>query len=286
MTATLTELTEPESTTVPSWALEMKLKSCSYRPQTINAYLGQLRAFFRYIEPKDPRRLSDEEILEYLVYLNNSRKSRSTVDQAINALRFLWNEIYEQPFPVQDIPRPEKKNRVPVILTLDEVKRIAVAAENLKHRLMIEVAYSAGLRVSELVATKVGDVNLAEKALFVKGEGKNPKGRTTIFSGGLKDAIARQIGNKKPEDYLFPSERGGKLTTRAFAKYFKAALEASGVKKEATPHSLRHSFATFLLHNGVGVAALQNLLGHVRRESTSFYQKVFKPALAPPAHGH
>ena len=111
--------------------------------------------------------------------------------------------------------------RLPVFLTLEEVRKIAMAAENLKHRLMIELAYSAGLRVSEVVSVRVIDVRLKTKNLYVRGSGKNSKGRKTIFSHNLEDALARQIGMKKPDDFLFPSERGGKLTTRAFAKYFK-----------------------------------------------------------------
>lgn len=269
-------VSDSNPTTSPAQAIEMKLKLCRYRPQTINAYLGQVRLFFRYIHPRDPRKLSGEDLREYLVHLNHTQKSRSTVDQAVYALRFLWREVYSLPFPLQDVPRPSKKARVPVVLTHEEVKLIAVAAENLKHRLMIELTYSAGLRVSEVVNVRVGDVNLTDNTLFVKSGEKNKKDRKTIFSYSLNDAIARQIGGKVPEDYLFPSERGGKLTTRAFAKYFRTALKTSGVQKEATPHSLRHSFATFLLRNGTNVPTVQNLLGHVRRESTLFYTKTFK----------
>ena len=142
---------------------------------------------------------------------------------------------------------------------------------------MIELAYSAGLRVSEVVNILVRDVKLQTKNLYVRGTGKNPKGRTTIFSRDLENAIARQIGIKKPDDFLFPSERGGRLTTRAFAKYFKVALKYSGIGKAATPHSLRHSFAALLLQAGTKVHTVQNLLGHVRRESTLFYTKLAKP---------
>ena len=139
---------------------------------------------------------------------------------------------------------------------------------------MIELAYSAGLRISEVVGIQVCDVNLEGKNLYVRGLGKNLKARTTIFSDNLEDALARQIGVKQQNDLLFPSERGGKLTTRAFAKYFKAALETSGIEKQATPHSLRHSFAALLLQAGTKVRTVQNLLGHTRRESTVFYTKL------------
>ena len=127
---------------------------------------------------------------------------------------------------------------------------------------MIELAYTAGLRVSELVAVKVQHINLEKLKLFVPGIGKFGA-RTTIFSMGLKDALQRQIGNKGSDDYLFPSERGGKLTTRSVTKFFKMALKTSGVEKEATPHSLRQSFTAFMLAKGNDKASVRNLL--VRR---------------------
>ena len=267
----------PKFSSQPYVVIEERLKVHEYRDQTVKAYLGQLRNFFFFILPRDPHEASNRDLEDYLRHLNSNNKSRSTIDQAINALRFLWTEVFDQKFPLSEVERPEKKERTPVLLTLEEVRRIALSAENLKHRLMIELAYSAGLRVSELVEVKVKEINLKTNNLFVKGNGIRRKGRTTIFSRSLSDAILRQIGKKEPDDYLFPSERGGKLTTRAFAKYFKAALDVSGVGKNATPHSLRHSFAAFLLQHGAKVPTVQNLMGHSRRESTNFYAKMANP---------
>ena len=116
------------------------------------------------------------------------------------------------------------------MLTISEVKRIATSAENLKHRLMIEIAYTAGLGVSELVEVKVQHLNLEKLKIFVPGIGKLGA-RTTIFSMGFKDALQRRIGNKGPNDYLFLSERGGNLTIRSVTKLFKVALQTSGVEK-------------------------------------------------------
>lgn len=255
-------------------AVQKRMKLRQYSAETIKAYTGQLRTFIRAVRPADPRTVSMEEIRAYLQHLIETNHSRSTVDQAVNALRFLCSEIYNLPFSLENFSRPGKNKALPVVLTVDEVKRIAVAAENLKHRLMIELAYSAGLRVSELVEVKVKHMNLNKSMLFVPGLGKGKKGRITIFSESLKDALARQVGAKRPDDYLFPSERGGKLTTRSVAKFFKAALEASGVQKEATPHSLRHSFAAFLAQNGADLPTLQNLLGHSHPESARVYGKL------------
>ena len=258
----------------PLEVTEFRLRERGYSQQTVKAYIGQLKSFFSHISPRAPEEVLEEDLREYLDHLNDNNKSRSTIDQAVNALRFIWKEGYGKTFPMEKVPRPEKKERLPVFLSLDEVRQIAMASENLKHRLMIELAYSAGLRVSEVVNIRVCDLNLQTKNLYVRSVGKNPKGRTTIFSRNLEDELVRQIGTKEPDDFLFPSERGGQLTTRAFAKYFKAALDASGINKQATPHSLRHSFAALLLQAGTKVRTVQNLLGHVRRESTTFYAKL------------
>jgi site-specific recombinase XerD len=231
-----------------------------------------------FSEPRAPQDLSPEDVREYLAHLVEADFSRSTVDQAINAIRFLYTEIYQKPFDLKDIPRPEKKERRPVVLTRDEVQHIAIATGNPKHRLMVELMYAAGLRVSEVVDMRVKHVNLDELTLLVPGTGGKPD-RITVFSKTLQDAISRQMDGKQPDDFLFPSERGGPLTTRSVSKFFKAALEVSQIQKEATPHSLRHSFATHLLEAGTDIRHVQQLLGHVRVETTRIYTKVRNPKL-------
>ncbi|MBI4383706.1 MAG: tyrosine-type recombinase/integrase [Nitrospinae bacterium] len=255
-------------------AAQARMKLRQYSDETIKAYMGQLRAFLRGLGPRDARAVSMEEMRGYLLGLIETGRSRSAVDQAVNALRFLCEEVFRQPFSLGDFSRPRKNRDLPSVLSVEEVKRIAVSAENPKHRLMIELAFSAGLRVSELVEVRVKHLNMNKSMLFVPGLGKGRKGRITIFSESLKDALARQTGLKRPDDFLFPSERGGKLTTRSVAKFFKAALEVSGVGKGATPHSLRHSFAAFLARNGTDLPTLQNLLGHNRPESAKVYSKI------------
>ena len=130
----------------------------------------------------------------------------------------------------KNLRRPKKKKPAPVILSREEVEQIAVSVENLKHRLMIELCFTAGLWVSELVAVRVDQVNLGRQMIFIPGNGRDHKSCTTVFGFDLMDAVKRQIGNKKPDQYLFPSEKGGKLTTRMVSKFFKKALCASGIK--------------------------------------------------------
>lgn len=260
----------------PNWQaslfeiLNSQLKLHDYSPKTIRAYIGQLRAFVRFFQFRRPQELTNEDIRGYLLHLVEADLSRSAVDQALNALRFLYTEMYHQSFDFRDIPRPKVKHQLPVVLSREGIQQLAVAAGNPKHRLMIEVMYAAGLRVSEVVQVRVKDVNLDDLTLFVPGK----KDRITVLADSLKDALSRQMAGRKPSDYLFPSERGGALTTRSVAKFFKAALDASGLQKDATPHSLRHSFATHLLEAGTDIRHVQQLLGHARQETTRIYTKV------------
>jgi site-specific recombinase XerD len=252
--------THPLSITRLFSAIQGNLEQRAYSPQTIKAYLGQLRHFVRDKNLTNPQNVSSDDIKAYLEGLVEEGKSRSTVDQAYNALSYFFMAVYNHDLILEGFKRPRKKKLKPVVLTVSEVRKIAISAENLKHRLMIELAYTAGLRVSELVVVKVQHMNLDKLMLFVPGLGKLGA-RTTIFSGGLKDALQRQVGNKKPGDYLFPSERGGNLTTRSVTKFFKNALTSSGVEKQVTPHSLRQSFTAFMLAKGTDRFAVQTLLG-------------------------
>lgn len=254
-------VSHPLSTTNVLISVRSKLESGEYSAQTIKAYIGQLKIFFRHIHPQEPYVVTREEILNYLNQQVASDLSRSTIDQAVNALDFFCKSTLGFSLDLSGFKRPPKKKAAPVLLTLDEVKKIAISAENPKHRLMIELAYTAGLRVSEVVNVKVKHLDLAKLKLFVPDSESEGEGRTTIFSGSIRDALARQVGNKDPESLLFPSERGGALTTRAMAKFFKSALEISGVNKPVTPHSLRHSFGAFMLKNGNHPKVVKNLLG-------------------------
>lgn len=143
---------------------------------------------------------------------------------------------------------------------------------------MVAIAYSGGLRVSEIVNLKVNDLDLPELMIHLKGA-KGNKDRITILPEKLIKDIQNLVSSKSYNDYVFSSERGGKLTERTAQKVFENALKKSGIKKEATFHSLRHSFATHLLENGVDIRYVQELLGHANIRTTQIYTKVTNPAL-------
>ncbi|QPJ64979.1 MAG: tyrosine-type recombinase/integrase [Candidatus Nitrohelix vancouverensis] len=240
--------------------IRLQLELCHYQEQTIKAYMGQLCAFINHIQPMTPDAVSSQMMTAYINSLTEVGAARSTVDQAITALDYLSRELLHEPLDANALKRPPKAASNPVLLTADEVAEIAMSAENPKHRLMIELMSSAGLRVSEIVNVRVTHLNLDKGILYVPGN-QRIKSRTTQFDLCLQDALSRQIGKKEKDDYLFPSEKGGRLTTRSVAKFFKAALLASNIQKDATPHSLRQSFTESLVEKGLDPISIQQILG-------------------------
>jgi len=148
----------------------------------------------------------------------------------------------------------------------------------LKHKMIISLTYAAGLRVSEVVNLRIQDVDFDELTIHIKNA-KGKKDRITIFPKKLRSNIKNLIANKNKNNFIFESNRGGKLTTTSLQKVFRKALKKAKVKKPATFHSLRHSFATHLLENGVDVRYVQELLGHQNIRTTQVYTKVTNPKL-------
>lgn len=193
---------------------------------------------------------------------------------AYSALKLYFGKILRRRFFVF-IPRAKVEKRLPVVFNKEEVKKLLNSVKNEKHKLILSLIYSAGLRVSEVIKIKVQDFGFDNNLLFIR-QSKGKKDRRTIFSKNLglklQDYIKKE--NKKGENLLFSSMRGGKLTTRTVQKIFSQALYSSGIDKRATCHSLRHSFATHLLENDTDIRYIQELLGHQKLETTQIYTKV------------
>lgn len=163
-------------------------------------------------------------------------------------------------------------------MSRQEIKNIIDSIKNLKHKLIISLTYGAGLRISETVNLKVKDINLQELTIHLKNA-NGKKDRITIFPEKIKKNLQILMLSKNPNDYVFISERDGKLSERTLQKIFEKALKNAKVKKKATFHSLRHSFATHLLENGVDVRYVQELLGHQNIRTTQIYTKVTNPTI-------
>jgi site-specific recombinase XerD len=216
-----------------------------------------------------------EHIRGYLLYLLDEKESPAgTVNQVYNALRFLYEELYQRPMVIRDLPRPKKERRLPVVLSVEEVRRLLDAPTNPKHRLMLWLLYSAGLRLGELVRLRPEDLDRERRTIIVR-QGKGAKDRRTILAQSVIERVDAYLAFARPIKYLFEGSRpGGVYSTRSVQNVFESALAKSGIKKKATVHSLRHAFATHLLEQGTDIRYIQELLGHSSLKTTEIYTHV------------
>jgi len=175
---------------------------------------------------------------------------------------------------VYEIKRPRKDKKLPIVLNQNEVSKILSSVSNIKHKTILMLVYSAGLRVSEVVKLKVEDVDTERKLIHVKGA-KGRKDRYTILSDVALMALKQYLGRYKLQKWLFPGSKLEKrISTRTVQTIFKQAKEKADIKKDVSVHCLRHSFATHLLESGVDLRYIQELLGHKSSKTTEIYTHV------------
>lgn len=255
---------------------ETELRLRNYSPKTIKIYLYFLREFFtfRTAQPSEENEIS---VKQFLLMLESKGASAETRNLGLSAVKFYFRNVIGDKTKLE-IRTAKRNHGLPVVLSREEISRMLDATKNMKHRLMLGLAYGAGLRVSEVVAVKVQDIDLAEMTIHIK-QAKGKKDRISILPEKLIDDLRASIAGKWGRDAVFPSEQGGQLTTRTAQKFFEHALVRAKIDKPATFHSLRHSFATHLLENGVDVRYVQELLGHQNIRTTQLYTQVTNPRL-------
>lgn len=261
----------------PLHTLAQELIIRGFSKRTIKQYIAHNQRFLQFVA-KSAREVGAEDIKKYLLVLRvRENYTNTSLNNVISALKFYYNEILKRKL-FQSIKRPTREKFLPVVLSRPEIQRIIAAPHNLKHRVLLAVAYGAGLRVSEVVGLKVFDVDLDALIVHVKGA-KGNKDRITVFPEKMVPDVQTLIAGKRAEEYVFHSAQGGRLTTRTAQKVFEIALRSSGIQKAASFHSLRHSFATHLLENGVDIRYVQELLGHANIKTTQAYTHVTNPQL-------
>lgn len=260
----------------PIKKLDQEMKLRGFSPRTRKTYLTYVLKVLRFAH-KNPKTITSKDVRNYLVHLANQKKSNSTINTAYSALLFYFEKIMHRRFFV-NIPRTKHTSKLPVVLSRKEIKLLIDSIHNQKHKILISLSYGAGLRVSEVVNLKISDVDTDELTIHIK-QTKGAKDRISLIPEKLKTDIQNLITGKSPNKYAFESERGNKLTTRTAQAVFRKALRKAKIKKPATFHSLRHSFATHLLENGVNVRYVQELLGHANIRTTQVYTKVTNPKL-------
>lgn len=251
--------------------LERELRYRNYSPKTVKAYTTCIRYFLARVDTI-PDNISREEIVDFLLFLQSQKKSPKTINLYKEAIKFFYREVLKQEQEI-DIRLSREAKKLPVVLTKSEILQIVDSIKNEKHRFIIRLSYSAWLRVSDVINLQVWDFDFENLTIHIKWW-KWEKDRITIFSESLKKDILKLSQLKSGNELLIESERWWPLTTRSLQKIFTQALKKSGIKKIATFHSLRHSFATHLLENGTDIRYIQELLGHASIKTTQIYTKV------------
>ena len=199
--------------------------------------------------------------------------STSSLNVAINALKFFYVEDLKRDF-VYDIKRPKKDKKLPVVLSREEVARILSSVSNLKHKAIMMLTYSAGLRVGEVIRLRTEDIDYQRKTIHIRGA-KGRKDRYTILSEVAMNVLMDYLKEYGQSQWLFPSrDRSRHITPRTVEKIFSNACKKASINKEVTVHSLRHSFATHLLESGVDLRYIQEILGHRSSKTTEIYTHV------------
>jgi site-specific recombinase XerD len=249
----------------------MVLRGFSYR--TRETYLGCVRALAKhYRQPPDA--LDGPRIQAYLLHLITERKlAYASVNQASCAFRFLFGTVLRHPEMRLDIPMAKVPKRLPQILTREEVSRLIEASATLRGRTLLATTYAAGLRVSEVCALQLSDIESAPDRMCLKvRQGKGGQDRYTLLSPRLLEALRGYWRDRRPRPWLFTNPSGeGPMADQTAQRIYYAARDAAGIAPEGGIHSLRHAFATHLIEAGVDLPTVQRLLGHAHIGTTMRY---------------
>jgi len=241
---------------------------------TVKAYRSQALRFFKHFENQDIIELTKEDIEKYVYGIKIAYKiSDSMQNIIINAIKFYLEKVLGQPRTKYSITRPKKTTTLPDTLSEEDVYKIINVLDNLKHRAMLHLLYSAGIRREEVTKLRIEDIKSQAMMIFVKGA-KGKKDRTTILSEATLLVLREYYKAFKPSYWLFEGQSGSRYSPSSVNKVFRKAAKAAKIAEWATPHTLRHSFATHLLMANVNLRYIQTCLGHESPETTQIYTHV------------
>lgn len=230
-----------------------------------------LSEFLGYHSDRKPETLDRDDVMVYIDYLVQEKGvSRSTQNQAINAIKFYFEKVLQRSKEYYSIERPRKEKKLPEILTRAEVSRLLNATNNIKHQCIVGLLYGCGLRVGELLSLRWSDLHLDESSLLVRG-GKGAKDRMIIFPDSLKEPLLRYRKTGNFKYWVFEGQTGGKYSAQSVRAMLRKAAQKAALNKSVYPHMLRHSYATHLLDAGASTRHIQVLMGHGSTKTTEIY---------------
>ena len=245
-----------------------------YSQSTLRTYSIEFAQLLYVLKGHPVNELSPERLRAYFLYCHENLKlSESEIHSRINAVKFYFEQVLHRHKMFFDIPRPKKKQQLPKMLSKAEIKKIIVSVENPKHLMILKVCYGMGLRVSEVVALKLTDIDGAGKRVRIE-QAKGKKDRITVLPESLLPELRAYYLAYRPKTFLFEGQHGGQYSVRSAQAVFKKAVEKAGIRRKLGIHGLRHSFATHLLETGTDIRFIQELLGHNSIKTTQIYTHV------------
>lgn len=245
-----------------------------YSSSSINTYKNCLRSFFAAHPAKDPMDIADKEIFDFVYQLVTVKNvSFSYQKQMVGALKLFYLELYKRKLHVNYIIPSRAEARLPVVLSKHEIERIIDHTQNLKHKAILCLIYSGGLRVSEAVNLKIKDVDSSRMVINIRNA-KGRRDREIMLSANLLVLLRQYFREYRPAVWLFEGQGNEKYSVRSIQNILKASCTKAGIRKQATVHTLRHSFATHLVENGTDIRVIQELLGHKSIKTTRVYTHI------------
>lgn len=251
------------------------LRSKRYSDNTVKTYVDALRSFFIFCSDKTSEEITNDDVIHYNnEYILKNKLSASFQNQIVNAIKLYFASIKDTKIELDKIHRPKRAKVLPNVLSKQEVKAILNAHNNLKHKIMLSLIYSCGLRCGELLSLQPEHIDSKRGIVIIKNA-KGKKDRITPLSSKILSKLREYYKMYKPNTYLFEGQvKGTKYDERSLQQVLKQALHKAGITKPATLHWLRHSYATHLLESGTDLRYIQELLGHNSSKTTEIYTHV------------
>ena len=258
------------------------IESKNYSDKTLLSYINDLYYFYMFIK-KDLDKVNDEEIRDYLEYLNLQKEKSSSIRRKISSLKSFYKFLYKNDYidkknyPLSKVSLPKLEKKLPKFIYYNDLLEIINESnnskDNIRDRLIIEMLYATGVRVSELINIKVSDIDFNNRRIIVCGKGNKER---IVYYGEYAEEVLKEYLNVhiRKSDYLFANTKGDKLTDRGVRYIIDKIMNKLSVKVHVTPHVLRHTFATDMLNNGCDIKVVQELLGHSSLKATEIYTHV------------
>ena len=251
----------------------LKLEIKRYAANTVRTYVSMFELFLNFHKSTELLKLDENDVRTYLQYLVQNKRSNSYINQAVNSIKFYYEIVLGMPNRFYSIERPIKEKKLPNVISQTEVYKVIASTNNIKHKCVVSMLYSAGLRRNELINLKISDID-SQRMIITVREGKGKKDRFTLLSSAILKDLRAYFLEWRPKVYLFEGNMGGKYSGESVRKVVQYASKKALNGKHITPHTLRHSFATHLLENGTDLRYIQNLLGHGSSQTTEIYTHV------------